>query len=72
MVTWPNITGFLQDQSDDDLDNGDRDEHQEGVGPELPGQLQQSTPLARRCQVELVHEIHWQFSLPKSVHIFTP
>ena len=40
MVTWPNITGFLQDQSDDDLD-----EHQEGVGPELPGQLQQSTPL---------------------------
>ena len=45
MVTWPNITGFLQDQSDDDLDNGDRDEHQEGVGPELPGQLQQSTPL---------------------------
>ena len=44
MVTWPNITGFLQDQSDDDLDNADR-EHQEGVGPELPGQLQQSTPL---------------------------
>ena len=45
MVTWPNITGFLQDQSDDDLDNGDCDEHQEGVGLELPGQLQQSTPL---------------------------
>ena len=45
MVTWPNITGFLQDQSDDDLDNGDRDELQEGVGPELPGQPQQSTPL---------------------------
>ena len=46
MVTWPNITGFLQVfLSNDDLDNGDRDEHQEGVGPELPGQLQQSTPL---------------------------
>ena len=53
MANWLITTGILGDDPVDDIcELGD--EHQEGVRSQLPGKLQQSTSLARRCQVQIV------------------
>ena len=55
MVSNGELADYYRYDDDDDPDDdiGDLgDEHQEGVSSQLPGKLQQSTPLAGRCQVK--------------------